>query len=84
MPQSIDVLLPSLGDDDDAVAKGIVSMWLAVVGQPLLEGDDLLEITTDKAAFVVPSPHSGALTAQCVAEGDTIRVGQLIAVLSVE
>jgi len=83
VPESYTVVLPSLGDDDDAVVKAVVSLWLAAVGQDLLEGDDLLEITTDKAAFVVPAPKSGVLAAQRVAEGDTIQVGQAIAVLAV-
>ena len=83
MAESLTVVLPSLGDDDDAVVKGVVSMWLAAIGQQLLEGDDLLEITTDKAAFIVPVPKSGQLAQQCVVEGETIHVGQTIAVLTV-
>lgn len=83
MSTRFEAVLPSLGDDDDAVTKGTVSMWLAEVGQMLKEGDDLLEITTDKAAFVVPSPRAGALLERHVAEGEVVLVGQRIAVLDV-
>lgn len=77
----VEVVLPSLGDDDDAVAGGTVSFWLAEVGAALREGDDLLELTTDKAAFVVPSPAAGVLAEQCVREGDRIAVGDVLGVL---
>lgn len=83
MAELIVVHLPSLGDDDDAVVKGTVSMWLAEVGQALREGQDLLEITTDKAAFVVPAPQAGTLAEQRVNVGDVIHVGAPIATLSV-
>ncbi len=77
----VEVPLPSLGDDDDAVTGGKVAFWLAKVGDDLGAGDDLLELTTDKAAFVVPCPADGRLAEQCVAEGDEIEVGQVVAVL---
>jgi len=77
----VDVPLPSLGDDDDAVTGGKVAFWLAEVGDSLSEGDDLLELTTDKAAFVVPCPDAGRLVEKCVAEGDEIEVGQVVAAL---
>ncbi len=83
MSMRFEAVLPSLGDDDDAVAKGTVSMWLAEIGQALSEGDDLLEITTDKAAFVVPAPRAGSLVDRLVTEGDVVLVGQPIALLEV-
>jgi pyruvate/2-oxoglutarate dehydrogenase complex dihydrolipoamide acyltransferase (E2) component len=80
----LEVTLPSLGDDDDAVTGGEVSGLLAAEGAAVAEGGDLLELTTDKAAFVVPAPHSGVVRAWRVAEGDTIRVGQLLCILEVQ
>ncbi len=76
-----EVTLPSLGDDEDAVKGGRVSFWLAEIGAALQEGDDLIELTTDKAAFIVPCPQAGVLLEQCVAEGDSISVGDIIGVL---
>ena len=77
------VFLPSLGDDDDAVSGGDVSAWLAEVDTFLQEGDDLLELTTDKAAFVVPCPVEGILKERCVKENNEIAVGDLLAILEV-
>lgn len=79
----IEITLPSLGDDDDAVAGGTITEWYVASG-PVEEGDDLLELTTDKAAFVLPSPRSGVLVEQRVAVGQTVKVGDVIALFEVE
>ncbi len=78
-----EVTLPSLGDDDDAVTGGVVSFWLAQVGDALEMDDDLLELTTDKAAFVVPCPVAGILRERLVAEGDEVSVGEVLCTLEV-
>lgn len=77
----IEVPLPSLGDEQDAVSKGTVVAWLAEPGAALAEGDDLLELTTDKAAFVVACPAAGTLAERRVAEGDTVAVGEVLCIL---
>jgi pyruvate/2-oxoglutarate dehydrogenase complex dihydrolipoamide acyltransferase (E2) component len=81
--QTYEVRLPSLGDDNDAVHGGTISIWHAKKGQTLAEGDDLLELTTDKAAFVLPCPRTGTLEARMVEEGATVQVGDVVCVLSV-
>jgi 2-oxoglutarate dehydrogenase E2 component (dihydrolipoamide succinyltransferase) len=78
-----EVELPSLGDDDDAVTGGAVSQWLAEEGALLEQEDDLLELTTDKAAFVVPCPVQGTLIERCVMEGSHVQVGDVLCVLEV-
>ncbi len=79
----VDVKLPNLGDEEDAVPGGKVSAWLAQCGDPLAVGDDLLELTTDKAAFVVPCPQDGILAEQCVAQGNEVAVGDLLGTLEI-
>lgn len=75
----IDVPLPSLGEDANPEAQ--VSEWLAKVGDRLDEGDDLVEMVTDKAAFTVPSPQAGVLVETRVTEGADVTVGEIIAIL---
>lgn len=77
----IDVMLPGLGEE--GVDKVTVSQWLAEPGAPLAEGDDLLEITTDKAAFTVPAPRSGTLAETRVTPGQEIKVGDTICTIEV-
>ncbi len=77
------VLLPSLGDGEDALKGGKVVFWLVDVGQPVREGGDLLEIETDKAAFVVPSPVGGILRVRLVREDDDVSVGDPLAEIEI-
>lgn len=79
----VEITLPSLGDDDDSVTGGKVANLLAEPGDTLHEGDDLLEIITDKAAFVVPSPRKGVLQEWKLAEGDQVQVGQVLCIYEV-
>lgn len=78
----VEIQLPSLGDDDDAVAGGTITEWMVKEG-PVAEGDDLLELTTDKAAFVLPAPRSGTLIERRVQPGDSVKVGDVICVFEV-
>lgn len=78
-----EVTLPGLGDEDDAVRGGKISMWLCHEGEHLDQDDDFVEITTDKAAFIVPCPLAGTLTEQRVHEGDEVVVGDVLGVLDV-
>jgi len=75
----IEVRLPDLGED--SVQAVTVSGWLATPGQMLREGDDLLELTTDKAAFTLPCPRPGTLAQTLVSDGDKIRVGDALCVI---
>jgi pyruvate/2-oxoglutarate dehydrogenase complex dihydrolipoamide acyltransferase (E2) component len=79
-----EVILPSLGDDEDAVSGGAISFWLAEMNALLEEGDDFVELTTDKAAFVVPCPRRGTLVEKRVQEGNRVSVGDVLGVLDVE
>jgi pyruvate/2-oxoglutarate dehydrogenase complex dihydrolipoamide acyltransferase (E2) component len=75
------VILPSLGAGEDALNGGRVVFWLVEIGQPVRVGGDLLEIETDKAAFVVPSPVGGILRKKLVQEDDDVKVGDSLAVI---
>ncbi len=79
----LEVVLPSLGDEDDAVQGGRVSELMAGVGDTVEVDDDLMELITDKAAFVLPSPAHGVLQEWRVSEGDTVKVGQVLCLLEV-
>ena len=70
----IQVRLPDLGD----VESVLVVAWLCPVGSDLEEGDDLVEVETEKTTFVVPAPASGTLEAIGAPEGATVRVGEVL------
>jgi pyruvate/2-oxoglutarate dehydrogenase complex dihydrolipoamide acyltransferase (E2) component len=74
-----EVKLPDLGKD--APDKAEVSFWYVEVGEKVEEGQDMVEMVTDKAAFTVPSPASGTLKEIRVQEGEVAKVGSVLAVL---
>ncbi len=71
-----EVKLPELGED---INEATISYWLYQEGDEVKEGEDLVEMTTDKATFNVPSPVSGILKEISAEEGETIKVGQKLA-----
>lgn len=72
------VVLPELGQ---GISKATVSFWFVKPGDTVKEKDDLVELTTDKAAFNLPSPCAGTLTEAFFSEGDTVKVGDVLAVI---
>ena len=75
----MDVKLPDLGEDAGESAK--VTFWYFKPGDEVKEGEDLVEMMTDKATFNVPSPASGTLKDIRMAEGDEVKVGDVLGVL---
>ena len=61
--------------------EGKVTDWLISEGGAVNEGDEIVEIETDKISNVVESQTSGILARQLVAEGSTYKVGSLIGVI---
>lgn len=74
------VLMPRMGYD---MQEARVVQWLKAEGDQVSLGDEIAEIETDKAIIPMPSIGSGILLKIVVPEGDTVPVGQLIAVLGV-
>ena len=72
------VVLPELGEN---ITKATVSYWFFQVGQKVEEKQDLVELTTDKATFNLPSPSSGVLKQIFIQEGDVANVGDVLAEL---
>jgi pyruvate dehydrogenase E2 component (dihydrolipoamide acetyltransferase) len=77
----IDVKLPELGED--AGDEAVVSFWYVEVGEGVEEGDDLVQMLTDKATFDVPSPSPGRIVARLVDEDAKVKVGQVLCRLEV-
>ena len=75
-----DVILPQLGE---TVTEGTITRWFKKVGDTIAADEPLFEISTDKVDTEVPSPVAGVVTELRVAEGDTVPVGAVIAVVDV-
>lgn len=70
--------LPELAE---GVGEAVVSFWHFQEGDNVKEGDEIVEMATDKAVFNVPSKFSGALKKIVAKEGDTVKIGQVLAVI---
>ena len=81
MSKRVEIRLPDFGEGDDGKGKAVVCFWHVEVGATVSCGEDLLEIVTDKAGFVVPCPVMGILREKCVHEDSSVRVGDVIAIM---
>ena len=66
----------------DTMEEGTISTWLKKVGDQVSEGDILAEIETDKATMEFESFYEGNLVYIGVNEGETVKVDDLIAIIS--
>ena len=74
-----EVHLPELGE---GITKATVSYWFFKDGEMVNQDDDLVELTTDKTTFNLPSPCKGVISEIMYSEGDTVNVGQILAVIN--
>lgn len=72
------IILPELGE---GIKKATVSYWYFKVGEKVSEKDNLIELTTDKVTFNLPSPSSGILSEILIPEGRTVDVGAVLGVI---
>jgi len=70
--------LPELAE---GVNEAVVSFWHFKEGDAIKEGDEIVEMATDKAAFNVPTKVAGTLKKIVANEGATIKVGSVLAVI---
>ncbi len=71
-----EIILPALGMAQDT---GKIVRWLKVAGEPVKEGEPVVEIETDKATVEIESHASGILADVTGAVGEDVPVGQVIA-----
>ena len=77
----MDVLMPQLGE---TVAEGTIAAWHKQAGDAVEKGDILLDVETDKVATEIEAPVSGVLASIDIAEGETVDVGTVLAVIAVD
>ncbi|MCC9602127.1 2-oxo acid dehydrogenase subunit E2 [Stieleria sp. JC731] len=70
-----EVTLPELGD---GIESGDVLEVFVSVGDVISEGQDIVEMETDKATVPVPSSVGGKVSKIVVSEGDTVAIGGVL------
>jgi len=69
---------------DERGCEPMLLFWYPQVGERVEEGQDLCEIETAKAAFVIPAPATGTLVEICVHGGEPVRSEQLLGRIAAE
>lgn len=69
------VTLPALGE---GIEQATVACWYFKEGESIREGEDVLEVVTDKAVFNVSSATGGILRKILVKDGQEARTGEAL------
>jgi len=69
------VRVPPLGE---SITEATISRWLKREGEAVNAGDTLVELETDKITVEVPALKVGVLTRRDKAEGDVVKVGEVL------
>jgi len=73
-----EVTMPRLSD---TMQEGTIARWLKSPGDEIKKGDILAEIETDKATMELEAYESGTLQQVLVKEGETVPIGQVVAII---
>lgn len=73
-----EVKVPELAE---SITEGTISNWLKKPGETVSKGEAILELETDKVNVDIISDYDGVLKETLFAEGDTVNVGDTIAIV---
>ncbi len=62
----------------ESVADAIIAAWHKQPGESIAEGENLVDLETDKVVLEVPAPCDGVLQDIIAAEGETVTAGTII------
>lgn len=75
------VIMPALGMAQDS---GVVVSWAKAIGDAVADDETLFEVETDKATMEAPAGAAGFLAARYAEAGDSVPVGEVIALITPE
>ena len=76
-----DLVIPKLGE---SISEAVIAKWLKKVGEPIAVDEPVVDLETDKVSVALPAPAAGVLAEQRFAAGDTVKVGEVIGVITPE
>lgn len=75
---AMEIILPKWGL---TMEEGTVGAWMKREGDVVNEGEMLAEVETDKVNNELAAPVAGVLSKILVAEGETVPVGTVLALI---
>jgi 2-oxoglutarate dehydrogenase E2 component (dihydrolipoamide succinyltransferase) len=80
-PNRIPITVPEFSE---SITEGSLGSWYKAIGDTVREGENLVDIETDKVTLDIPAPADGRLTAIVHDAGSDVRAGHTIGYLERE
>jgi 2-oxoglutarate dehydrogenase E2 component (dihydrolipoamide succinyltransferase) len=75
----VELIMPKMGE---SIMEATILKWLKKPGDKIEQDESVLEVATDKVDTEVPSTHAGVLKEILAKEGEVIKVGKAIAIIT--
>jgi 2-oxoglutarate dehydrogenase E2 component (dihydrolipoamide succinyltransferase) len=76
---NVELIMPKMGE---SIMEATILTWLKKPGDKIEQDESVLEVATDKVDTEVPSTHAGILQEILAKEGQVVKVGSAIAIIS--
>tara|TARA_B100000902_G_scaffold395068_1_gene452818 strand:- start:705 stop:1913 length:1209 start_codon:yes stop_codon:yes gene_type:complete len=73
-----EIIVPELAE---STVEATVASWVKKDGDVVSKGDVIIELDTDKVSLEIVSPSDGQIQKVLKAEGDTVKVGDILGVI---
>lgn len=77
----VELVMPKMGE---SIMEATILHWLKKPGDKIEQDESVLEVATDKVDTEVPSTHAGILKEILAKEGEVVKVGKPIAVITTD
>ncbi len=78
---SVELIMPKMGE---SIMEATILTWLKKPGDKIEQDESVLEVATDKVDTEVPSIHAGILKEILAKEGEVVKVGKAIAIITTD
>ncbi len=75
----VELIMPKMGE---SITEATILKWLKKPGDNIEQDESVLEVATDKVDTEVPSMHAGILKEIFAKEGEVVKVGKVIAIIT--
>lgn len=75
----VELIMPKMGE---SIMEATILKWLKKPGDKIEQDESVLEVATDKVDTEVPSTHAGVLKEILAKEGEVVKVGKAIAIIT--